>query len=193
VPQLGLFGDGSRTLVDDASGRITYTPAFVDPQTAWRWFDALRDEVPWRLERRRMYDREVDVPRKVASYRLNEGDVPSVVVEAAQRARTGTGTPFNSVGLNLYRDGQDSVAPHNDHLYEIVEGYPIALISLGSARRMTIRSKGRPRRSLDLDLEHGSLLLMSFQTQRTYDHGIPKTKVPVGPRISVALRVRPPA
>ncbi len=193
MPQLGLFDDGSRTLVDDATGRITYTPEFVDVQTAWAWFDALRDEVPWRQERRRMYDRDVDVPRKVASYRLNESDIPAVVLEAAQRARAATSTPFNSVGLNFYRDGQDSVAGHNDHLYEIVEGHPIALISLGAARRMTIRSKDRPRRSFDLDLEHGSLLLMSYHTQRTYDHGIPKTKAPVGPRISVALRVRPSA
>jgi alkylated DNA repair dioxygenase AlkB len=56
---------------------------------------------------------------------------------------------------------------------------------------MTIRSKSRPRRIFDLDLEGGSLLLMSYETQRHYDHGIPKTRTPVGPRISLALRVRP--
>ncbi len=102
-----------------------------------------------------------------------------------------TGAPFNSVGLNLYRDGRDSVAPHNDHLYEIAAGYPIALVSLGATRLMTIRSKSKPRRIFDLDLEAGSLLLMSYETQRHYDHGIPKTRATTGPRISVALRVRP--
>jgi alkylated DNA repair dioxygenase AlkB len=191
VRQLGLFGEGTRTLVDDASGRITYAPEFVDPATAWVWFESLRDAVAWRTERRRMYDRDVDVPRKVAGYRLDDPELPSALVQAASRVCDATGAPFNAAGLNFYRDHRDSVAPHNDHLYEIVEGYPIALVSLGAARRMTIRTKTRPRRNFDLDLEHGSLLIMSYTTQRNYDHGIPKSKEPLGPRISVAFRVRP--
>jgi len=143
-----------------------------------------------------MYDRDVDVPRLVAGYRLADPDLPPALAEAATRIRAAADAPFNSVGLNFYRDGRDSVAPHNDHLYEIVAGYPIALLSLGATRVMTIRSKsasaqrGR-RRVLDVDLEGGSLLLMSYETQRHYDHGIPKTRTAVGPRISVALRVRP--
>jgi alkylated DNA repair dioxygenase AlkB len=138
-----------------------------------------------------MYDRDVDVPRLVASYRLADKQLPAVLADAAARAADVTGTPFNSVGLNFYRDGRDSVAPHNDHLYEIIAGYPIALISLGATRLMTIRSKTRPRRVFDLDLEDGSLLLMSYETQLHYNHGIPKTRTVIGPRISVALRVRP--
>ncbi len=138
-----------------------------------------------------MYDRYVDVPRLVARYRLDEPGVPAPVMEAASLAGRATDTIFTSAGLNLYRDGRDSVAPHNDHLYEIVAGHPIALISLGASRRMTIRTKTRPRRVLDIDLEPGSLLTMSYETQINYDHGIPKTRDGVGPRVSVALRVRP--
>jgi alkylated DNA repair dioxygenase AlkB len=104
-----------------------------------------------------------------------------------------TAVPFNAVGLNRYRDGRDSVAPHNDHLYEIVEGHPIALLSLGGTRRMTIRSKEPPGRVLHLDLEAGSLLMMSYATQLHYTHGVPKTKQPVGERISLAFRVKPAA
>jgi alkylated DNA repair dioxygenase AlkB len=163
----------------------------VDSGTARTWFEGLREETDWQKERRHMYDREVDVPRLVARYRLNEGEAPATLAEAARRVTDATGTPFNSAGLNFYRDGRDSVAPHNDHLYEIVAGYPIALISLGAMRLMTIRSKSRPRRILDLDLEDGSLLLMSYTTQLHYDHGIPKTRTPIGARISLALRVRP--
>jgi alkylated DNA repair dioxygenase AlkB len=168
-----------------------YLPAFVDSQSSQRWFRELRDGVPWQSERRRMYDRDVDVPRLVARYRLDDAALPPALGEAATRVERATGTPFNSVGLNYYRDGRDSVAPHNDHLYEIVAPYPIALISLGATRRMTIRSKAKPRRILDIDLEGGSLLLMSYETQLHYDHGVPKTRTPVGPRISVAMRVRP--
>ena len=138
-----------------------------------------------------MYDREVDVPRQVTGYRLDDPSLPAALSDAAARVTAATGAPYTAVGLNFYRDGRDSVAPHNDHLYEIREGYPIALISLGATRRMTIRSKTRPRRIFDVDLESGSLLVMSFETQKHYDHGIPKTRDPVGPRISLAFRVRP--
>jgi alkylated DNA repair dioxygenase AlkB len=138
-----------------------------------------------------MYDRDVDVPRSVARYGLEDASLPGPLGEAAARAQQLTGSPFNSAGLNFYRDARDSVAPHNDHLYEIVAGHPIALISLGGTRLMTIRSKAKPRRVFDLDLESGSLLLMSYETQLHYDHGVPKSKTPVEPRISIALRVRP--
>lgn len=178
-------------LVDDDTGRIVYIPAFATAATAHAWFAQLRETVPWQSERRRMYDRDVDVPRLVASFRLGAAEVPKALTEAAQRVTAETGAPFNRVGLNLYRDGRDSVAPHNDHLYEIVIGYPIALVSLGATRLMTIRSKGKPRRTLDLNLEDGSLLVMSYETQLHYDHGVPKTRTAIGPRISVAFRVRP--
>jgi alkylated DNA repair dioxygenase AlkB len=193
MAQLGLFESGPRLLVDDATGRIQYTPDFVNPATAARWFAALRDDVPWQSERRRMYDRDVDVPRRHAAYRLDDTGLPAALREAAEYVSSEVGAPFNGAGLNLYRNGSDSVAPHNDHLYEIVEGFPIALLTLGSTRRMTIRSKARPRRVLDVDLEPGSLLLMSYETQLNYDHGVPKTTDLVGERISIAFRVKPPA
>lgn len=188
--QLSFLGDGPRVLFDDATGRIEYVPAFVELDRARAWFDELRAGVAWRSERRMMYDREVDVPRLVASFRLDADNAPAAVIEAERRVVEATGTPFTNVGLNLYRDGRDSVAPHNDHTDEIVAGHPIALVSLGSARRMTIRSKTRPPHRYDLDLEPGSLLVMSYDTQAFYDHGIPKTAEPIGERISMAFRVR---
>ena len=205
MPQLPLFEPAETLLFDDTSGRIVYTPGFVDGRTADAWFRQLRDEVPWKALRRQMYDREVDVPRLIGHYRLG-GEAPAPpasILEAARRVQAKENVPFNSVGLNLYRDGRDSVAPHNDHLYEIEEGFPIALLSLGATRRMTIRSKPpagprapqqpavAPRRVIHLDLEPGSLLVMSYATQIHYTHGVPKTADPVGERISLAFRVKP--
>lgn len=196
MPQLSLFPSGDpAVLLDDERGRVTYTPALAPPELARDWFRALRAGVAWKAERRRMYDRELDVPRLTAHYRL-DGDpsgapVPRAILEAAARVRDATGAPFDAVGLNLYRDGHDSVAPHNDHLEEIREGFPIALLSLGAARRMTIRARAHPaRRVLDVVLEPGSLLLMSYATQLHYTHAIPKTKDRVGERISLAFRVK---
>jgi alkylated DNA repair dioxygenase AlkB len=140
-----------------------------------------------------MYEREVDVPRLMASFRLDEPErvVPASIREAAARVTERLGVTFNSVGLNLYRDGHDSVAPHNDHLDEIRKGFPIALVSLGATRRMTVRAKEPPRRAMHVDLEPGSLFVMDYATQLHYTHGVPKTSDPVGERISLAFRVKP--
>jgi len=195
MPLLPLFDSGESVLADDSLGRIVYTPDFVAAPVTEAWFAELRDGVKWKAERRQMYDREVDVPRLTAQFRLppEEPPTPGAIVQAAQQVIATTGVPFNSVGLNFYRDGRDSVAPHNDHLDTILEGHPIALLSLGAPRRMTIRAKAPPRRVLHVDLAGGSLLLMSYATQLHYTHGIPKTKDPVGERISLAFRVRPAA
>ena len=191
MPQTSLFATEPQVLVDDARGRVAYEPGFVDAATARAWFDEMRERAPWAAQRRRMYDREVDVPRLTARYATDDDGAPPAIRAATVRIRAHTGVAFTSVGLNFYRDGRDSVAMHNDHLYELEPGFPIALVSLGSPRRMTIRAKEPPRRSLALDLEPGSLLLMSYETQLHYLHGIPKTPADVGPRISLAFRVRP--
>jgi len=192
MAQLTLFESNDTVLVDDERGRISYTPNFVDSATAEAWFAELRTGVDWRSERRMMYDREVDVPRLMASFRLDRPDAvpPAAILDAAHRVTQQLGVPFNSVGLNLYRDGRDSVAPHNDHLDEIRKGFPIALLSLGATRRMTIRAKEPPKRVMYVDLEPGSLFVMDYATQLHYTHGVPKTTEPVDERISLAFRVR---
>ena len=194
MSQMPLFADASEIVfVDDELGRIAYTPGVVSAEIARAWFAELREGVPWKSERRRMYDRDVDVPRLMAHFWPvpEEDRVPGAIRAAAAIVIGITGAPFNSVGLNFYRDGRDSVAAHNDHLDEIVDGSPIALLSLGDTRRMTIRAKKPPRRAMHIDLEAGSLLVMSYETQLHYTHEIPKTREPVGPRISLAFRVKP--
>ena len=196
MSQLPLFAQARETvLVDDARGRIVYTPDFLSADVARAWFDEVRDAVAWEAQRRWMYDREVDVPRLVGHFRLTpeEADMPDAIRAAARRVIAATGVAFTSVGLNFYRDGRDSVAAHNDHLDEIAPGCPIALLSLGATRRMTIRAKAVPRRLFHVDLAAGSLLVMSYETQLHYTHGVPKTNASVGPRISLAFRVRPAA
>ncbi len=194
MSQMPLFASAREAvLVDDERGRVVYTPDVVPAEVAQAWFAELRECVPWKAQRRRMYDRDVDVPRLMGHFRLapEEGGVPEAIRAAAGKVTAATGAPFTGVGLNFYRDGRDSVAPHNDHLDEIVSGFPIALLSLGATRRMTIRAKEPPKRVLHVDLAAGSLLVMSYETQLHYTHGIRKTKETVGPRISLAFRVKP--
>jgi alkylated DNA repair dioxygenase AlkB len=193
MAQLTLFGSSEALLADDERGRISYMPRFVDADTAEAWLAELRHAVKWRGERRMMYDREVDVPRLMGHFRLDPapGSTPGAILDAARLVCDSLAVPFNSVGLNLYRDGRDSVAPHNDHLNELREGFPIALVSLGATRRMTIRAKAPPRRVIHVDLEAGSLLVMAYATQLHYTHAVPKTTEPTGERISLAFRVKP--
>jgi alkylated DNA repair dioxygenase AlkB len=192
VAQLTLFGSADQLLTDDERGRITYVPNLVDAATAAAWFTELRTAVPWRGERRMMYDREVDVPRLMGHFPLDPPppSTPPAIRDAARLVSDRLDVPFNSVGLNLYRDGRDSVAPHNDHLYELRRGFPIALVSLGATRRMTIRAKESPPRVMHIDLEAGSLLVMDYATQIHYTHAVPKTADDVGERISLAFRVK---
>jgi len=193
MAQLALFESTDTILVDDDErGRVPYTPRFVDVQTAGAWLTELRTAVSWRAARRTMYEREVDVPRLMASFRLDEphSSVPGSIRDAARRVIERLDVPFNSVGLNLYRDGRDSVAPHNDHLDEIRQGFPIGLLSLGATRRMTIRAKESPKRTMHVDLEPGSLLVMDYATQLHYSFDVPTTTEPIGERISLAFRVK---
>ena len=190
--QLSLFESTDTVLVDDERGRVWYTPGLVNQATAHDWFAQLRLAVQWRAERRTMYEREVDVPRLISHFRIGPSPVgvPAAILDAARRVTDRVGAPFNSVGLNLYRDGRDSVAPHNDHLSEIRHGFPIALLSLGATRRMTIRAKAEPKRVFHVDLEAGSLLVMDYATQLHYTHAVPKTTQAAGERISLAFRVK---
>jgi len=190
MAQLSLFNSGAQVLLDDTSGRIVLIPDLVDRATAQTWFDQLHEGIAWKAGRRLMYEREVDVPRLRAHFHSDDPDLPAALREALAVVATAANTAFDSIGLNLYRDQRDSVAPHNDRLADIVRGQPIALLSLGATRRMSIRAKQPPHRRLQVDLEAGSLLLMSWTTQLHYDHAIPKQRMPVGPRISLAFRVR---
>ena len=191
MAQFSLFQAGPQVLLDDASGRIVYMPDLVPLVRAQAWFAQLMEGIAWRGGRRMMYEREVDVPRLRAHFELADPALPGPVAEALEAVRGAVDAPFTSVGLNLYRDEHDSVAPHNDKLEDLVRGHPIALLSLGATREMVIRANRPPRRALHLDLAPGSLLLMDHTSQFHYDHGIPKQRTPMAPRISLAFRVRP--
>jgi alkylated DNA repair dioxygenase AlkB len=191
VTQFSLFSQGPLVLLDDPSGRIVYEENVIPAEQAAQWHALLLDSPIWRQQRRVMYERELDVPRLTAHFAADDADLPEPLGKALEQVRAITGEQFNSIGLNLYRDEHDSVAMHNDRLGDLHEGHPIALISLGETRRMHIRNKKHvPARRLDLDLAAGSLLLMSWETQLHYDHGIPKQPHPLGPRISLAFRTR---
>ena len=169
---------------------VDHLPGWVSGSDAV--LGALLREVPWRHERRRMYDRVVDVPRLVAWY--DEGvELPHPLLDEARAAlshhyRHELGEPFTTAGCCLYRDGRDSVAWHGDTIgRSATEDTMVAIVSFGSPRSLLLRPRsGGPSRAFRLG--HGDLVVMGGSCQRTWEHAVPKTAQPVGPRVSVQLR-----
>jgi alkylated DNA repair dioxygenase AlkB len=173
--------------------------AWVDIRPGWMsgatvLFDRLRDTVPWREERRRMYERVVDVPRLLCFYAEGE-PLPDPALLAARDALTerywpDLREPLCTAGLCLYRDGRDSVAWHGDRIGRgSTEDTVIAILSLGTPRALLLRPRGGGA-ALRHELGHGDLLVMGGSCQRTWEHAVPKTTRATGPRISVQFRPR---
>jgi len=158
-------------------------------------FERLLDVVPWRAERRHMYDRVVDVPRLQCFYGEGAG-LPDPVLAQARAELTAyytpeLGEPLCTAGLCLYRDGNDSVAWHGDTIGRgSTEDTIVAIVSLGTPRALLLRPRQGGGETVRYQLGHGDLLVMGGSCQRTWEHAIPKTARPVGPRISVQFRPR---
>jgi len=152
-----------------------------------------------------MYDRVVDVPRLLSFYA--EGDpLPDPVLAHARESLSARyagelGEPFRTAGLCLYRDGRDSVAWHGDTIGRgSTQDTMVAIISIGAPRALLLRPRrdgarpgSRPVRrgnTIRHMLGHGDLLVMGGSCQRTWEHAVPKTARPTGPRISIQFRPR---
>ena len=174
--------------------------AWLDLRRGWvagqaSLFELLAGAIPWQLERRRMYDRVVDVPRLHAFY--DDGaPLPDPRLDEMRAALDAHYAPvlrerFVSLGLCWYRDGRDSVAWHGDTIGRgSHEDTLVAIVSVGAPRRLLIRplGGGEPARRFELGL--GDLLVMGGSCQRTFEHAVPKSSRPVGPRNSVQFRPR---
>jgi len=173
--------------------------AWVDLLPGWvtgadLLFEHLAATVPWRAERRPMYDRVVDVPRLLSFY--DEHDpLPHPVLVEARSVLCGhyakeLGEPFRTAGLCYYRSGRDSVAWHGDTIGRgSIEDTMVAIVSVGAHRELLLRPRdgGEVVRHA---LGHGDLLVMGGSCQRTWEHAVPKRSRLVGPRISIQFRPR---
>jgi alkylated DNA repair dioxygenase AlkB len=188
--RLGGLSDATRTPLTNG--------AWVDVLPGWvsgsdELFLRLIEQVPWRAERRQMYDRVVDVPRLLSFYDAGEPLPDPVLAQAREELsrhyRPELGEAFTTAGLCYYRDGRDSVAWHGDTIGRGRHADTmVAIVSLGSARRLALRPRGGGSESVGFWLGHGDLIVMGGSCQRTWEHAILKTARAVGPRISVQFR-----
>lgn len=192
------------SLFDHDERRNLGTGAWIDVRAGWLngWldgdgtlFDELQEAIPWRAERRQMYERVLNVPRLVSFHDLTDGPAPHPAIARMRRRLNDIyagelGEPFTSAGLCLYRDGTDSVAWHGDTVgRSSTEDTMVAIVSLGARRTFAMRPRTGGR-SLRLPQGHGDLLVMGGSCQRTWEHSVPKTARPTGPRISIQFRAR---
>jgi alkylated DNA repair dioxygenase AlkB len=139
-----------------------------------------------------MYDRVVDVPRLVHTYGVS-AELPHPALTEARDALSAhyadeLGEPFVTAGCCYYRDGRDSVAWHGDNLGRgRAQDTMVAIVSFGSPRKLQLRPVGGSTQ-VSHALGHGDLIVMGGSCQRTWEHCVPKTARPVGPRISVQFR-----
>ena len=199
--QASLFDDAEAIGLRELTVRRTALDAgaWVDVRPGWLTgatdlFTELAETVPWVAERRQMYDRVVDVPRLLCFYD-ERAPLPHPVLTAARAAlsehyATELGEPFRTAGLCYYRDGRDSVAWHGDTIGRgATEDTMVAIVSVGAPRALLLRPRGGGE-TVRHALGHGDLIVMGGSCQRTWEHAIPKTAKPVGPRVSIQFRPR---
>lgn len=184
-----------------ADPSVIYYRNFLTPENAKRYFNAFLRGAAWRQEAVTMYGKRILVPRLTAWFAepglgytySNVRNLPMSWTPELLELRTDIeaflGLRFNSVLLNRYRNENDSVAWHSDDERELGETPTIASISLGASRTFRLRETPDRRPRASLLLEAGSLLVMSGDSQRNYQHSIPKESQPTGERINLTFRV----
>ena len=178
-------------------GSALYQPGFFKSVDSERMFRSIMDETPWEARHIILFGKEVPQPRLACWYgdlaysysgiTLDPRPMTPTLLEIKQRCEEATSTQFNSVLVNLYRDGQDSMGLHADDEPELGSEPVIASVSFGAERNFRLRHR-LTKELQQVSLASGSLLVMSGLSQACWMHDIPKTKKFVEPRINLTFR-----
>jgi alkylated DNA repair dioxygenase AlkB len=190
-----------RARIDAPDADIEITQHFFSACEADGFAETLTREADWTQQILKIFGREVAAPRLSAWYgdpgasyaysglRLEPKPWLPALGEIRGRVERATGCRFNSVLLNLYRDGRDGMGWHSDDERELGDTPTIASLSFGGVRRFLLRHRTRRDAGpLELHPGHGSLLLMAGSTQRYWKHSLPKTALPALPRLNLTYR-----
>ena len=202
MSQFDLFGisEDEKELFQIENGQYIFIPSFFSIEEGNYLFSRLDSTVSWKQEKMNMYGKEVLFPRLTAWY--GDSDRPysfsgitltplpwtEELLQIKRKIETKTSAIFNSVLLNKYRDGSDSISWHTDDEKELGKNPIIASVTFGGTRNFQLRHRDTGEK-INLELSHGSLLIMQGELQHFWQHQIPKTKKQVDPRINLTFRV----
>jgi alkylated DNA repair dioxygenase AlkB len=186
------------SLSSELPSEFRWFPGWVDPVEAGRLFEFLLSGTPWEDPAVTVAGRQIPVPRRVAFYGpfpyaysgiLHPArPLPPVIGALRDRIQDVAGQPFNTVLMNLYRSGSDSVSWHSDDDYPH-GGHPaVASLSLGEPRKFRIAHKRHAGERFSLDLTPGGLLIMGGTSQLDYRHALPKSTNAQCARINLTFR-----
>jgi len=202
MEQFDLFTSPKPTgeLTPIRNGKFLHIKNFFDKSISDRYFKSLLDSIDWKQEKMNMYGKELLFPRLTAWY--GDNDKPysfsgitlqpqqwtKELLEIKRKVETKVDASFNSVLLNRYRNGNDSISWHTDAEKELGKNPIIASVNFGATREFQLRHI-HTKEKLSIKLSHGSLLIMLGELQHFWQHQIPKTKKPVSERINLTFRV----
>jgi alkylated DNA repair dioxygenase AlkB len=202
MQQLNIFKDINTysEFISIQNGEYIYIPNFFDKRKSDCYFDTLRNQIEWKQEKMNMYGKTLMFPRLTAWYgdnnkpysfsgiTLTPNQWTKTLLDIKDKIEPKCNVIFNSVLLNLYRNEKDSISWHTDAEKELGKNPVIASVNFGAERKFQLRHIETKER-IEINLEHGSLLIMQGELQHYWQHQIPKTKNKVGERINLTFRV----
>lgn len=194
----GIAKQAERVILEN--GEYVFIPGFFNKPESDYYFKTLRENVEWKQEAMSMYGKTIDFPRLIVWYgnearpysfsgvTLQPSPWTKELLEIKDRIEPLAKVSFNSLLLNLYRSGQDSVGWHSDAEPGLGKNPVIASVSFGAARKFQLRHV-HTKEKIELELTPGSLLIMQGELQHHWQHQVPKTSKPIGERINLTFRV----
>lgn len=202
MEQLNLFTSNNIDFepIKIQNGEYIYAPSFFNVSKADYYFEKLKSEIDWKQEEMIMYGKRLNFPRLTAWYgdnykpysfsgiTLNPKPWTNDLIDIKRKIETKCNVIFNSVLLNLYRNGKDSISWHTDAEKELGTNPVIASVNFGEARTFQLRHQ-TTKQKIEIELSHGSLLIMQGELQHYWQHQVPKTSKEIGQRINLTFRV----
>lgn len=191
----------SKEVLSMPDAKVIFYRNFFNREDSDELFRVLLEEINWRQDKMNVYGKEVNLPRKTAWYgdsnksytfsgiHLEPEPWTPTLLQVKERIEEVAEVEFNSVLLNLYRSGSDGISWHTDAERELGENPIIGSVSFGETRRFMFRHRYDKEMKAEVDLTHGSFLLMAGETQHFWQHQIPKTSRKIEPRINLTFRL----
>ncbi|WP_293144811.1 MULTISPECIES: alpha-ketoglutarate-dependent dioxygenase AlkB [unclassified Microcoleus] len=191
----------SKEVLSMPDAKVFFYRNFFKREDSDELFQVLLEEINWRQDKMNVYGKEVNLPRKTAWYgdsnksytfsgiHLEPEPWTPTLLQVKERIEEVAEVEFNSVLLNLYRSGSDGISWHTDAERELGENPIIGSVSFGETRRFMFRHRYDKEMKAEVDLTHGSFLLMAGETQHFWQHQIPKTSRNIEPRINLTFRL----